>query len=45
VTIPHAKLIRHLGTLGKAQFGIVERAMCSWLGLSSSAVDPLDSAR
>jgi mRNA interferase MazF len=45
VTIPHAKLVRHLGTLGKAQFGIVARVMCSWLGLSSSGVDPLDSAR
>jgi mRNA interferase MazF len=42
VTIPHAKLVRHLGTLGKAQFGIVERAMCLWLGLSSSHVDRPD---
>jgi mRNA interferase MazF len=39
VTIPHAKLVRHLGTLGKAQFGIVERAMCLWLGLPSSGAD------
>ena len=40
VTSPHAKLVRHLGTLGKAQFGIVERAMCLWLGLPSPGVDP-----
>jgi len=42
VTIPHAKLVRHLGTLGKAQFGVVERAMCLWLGLPSSDVARLD---
>jgi mRNA interferase MazF len=40
VTIPHAKLIRRLGTLGKAQFGIVERAVCLWLGLSNPGVEP-----
>lgn len=44
VTIPHAKLVRHLGTLGKVQFVIVERAMCSWLGLASSGVDRPDPA-
>ena len=42
VTIPHAKLVRHLGTLGKTQFGIVERAMCLWLGLSNSSFDRSD---
>lgn len=41
VTIRHAKLIRQLGTMGKAQFGIVERAMCLWLGLPSPAVGPV----
>jgi mRNA interferase MazF len=40
VTIPHAKLVRHLGRLGKAQFGIVERAMCLWLGLPNPVDDP-----
>ena len=43
VTIPHAKLIRHLGTLGNSQFAIVERAMRLWLGLPSSDVDRPDS--
>src|SRR5262245_66444234 len=40
VTIPHAKLVRRLRTLEKAQFGIVERAMCLWLGLPSPGGDP-----
>ena len=42
ITIPHAKLIRQLGTLGKTQFGIVERAMCLWLGLPSSGIGRSD---
>jgi len=32
ITIPHAKLIRRLGTLNAAQLAVVERAFCSWLG-------------
>jgi len=44
VTIPHAKLVRHLGTLSKAQFAIIERAMCLWLGLPGSGVARLDPA-
>lgn len=42
VTIPHAKLVRSLGTLSKTQFAIVERAMCLWLGLSSSGIARVD---
>ena len=34
VTVPHAKLIRHLGNLAPAQLAIVERATAVWLGLS-----------
>jgi len=37
VTIPHAKLVRHLGKLGGAQLASVERAVCLWLGLPSSS--------
>lgn len=33
ITIPHAKLIRQLGTLGGAQLAVVERAVRLWLGL------------
>jgi mRNA interferase MazF len=33
VTIPHAKLVRHLGKLSAAQLAIVERAAAMWLGL------------
>ena len=36
VTIPHAKLIRSLGTLGGAQLASVERAVCLWLGLPTT---------
>src|SRR5688500_12121529 len=36
VTIPHAKLVRRLGTLGESQFAVVQRAMCLWLGLPPS---------
>jgi mRNA interferase MazF len=44
VTIRHAKLLRHLGTLSKAQFAIIERAMCLWLGLPSAGVGRSDPA-
>ena len=37
VTIPHAKLIRLLGTLGSAQFAVVERAVRLWLGLPTTS--------
>jgi mRNA interferase MazF len=33
ITIPHAKLIRQLGTLGSVQLSVVERAVGLWLGL------------
>jgi len=33
VTIPHAKLVQHLGKLGGAQLASVERAVRLWLGL------------
>jgi len=33
VTVPHAKLLRSLGTLGTAQLAVVERAVGLWLGL------------
>jgi mRNA interferase MazF len=33
ITIPHAKLIRPLGTLGGIQLSVVERAVGLWLGL------------
>jgi mRNA interferase MazF len=36
VTIPHAKLVRSLGTLGSAQFAVVERAVRSWLGIPAT---------
>jgi mRNA interferase MazF len=32
VTVPHAKLIRKLGTLTSNQLGEVERAVLDWLG-------------
>jgi mRNA interferase MazF len=32
VTIPHAKLVRPLGTLGMAHLAAVERAVYLWLG-------------
>ncbi len=35
VTIPHAKLIRKIGTLPVAQLAEVERAVAKWLGLES----------
>ena len=34
ITIPHAKLLRRLGTLNSEQLGNVEVAVRSWLGLS-----------
>jgi mRNA interferase MazF len=34
VTIPHAKLVRRLGRLSSSQLVAIERAVCSWLGLS-----------
>lgn len=34
ITIPHAKLVRHLGRLSAAQLAVVERATITWLGLS-----------
>jgi mRNA interferase MazF len=36
VTIPHAKLVRHLGKLSAAQLVIVERAAATWLGLGGA---------
>lgn len=38
ITIPHAKLVRVLGKLNAQQLGVVEAAVRSWLGLSSSEV-------
>jgi len=35
VTIPHAKLIRKMGTLSMTQLAEVERAVAKWLGLES----------
>lgn len=35
VTIPHAKLVRHLGKLSDAQLGIVESTVRSWLGFAT----------
>jgi mRNA interferase MazF len=37
VTIPHAKMVRHLGTLSSAQLAVVERAVRLWLGLPSTS--------
>ena len=37
VTIPHAKLIRRLGTTGSAQLAAVERAVRLWLGLPTTS--------
>lgn len=37
VTIPHAKLIRHLGRLSPAQMAVVERPTALWLGLTIAA--------
>ena len=37
ITIPHAKLIRSLGTLAGAQLASVERAVCLWLGLPTTS--------
>ena len=33
VTIPHAKLVRHLGKLKDAELAVVEGAVRAWLGL------------
>lgn len=35
ITIPHAKLLRSLGTLNAQQLGVVEGAVRRWLGLGS----------
>ena len=35
VTIPHAKLVRHLGKLSEAQLGVVGSAVRAWLGLTA----------
>ena len=35
VTIPTARLIRHLGTLSPKELHIVETSVCAWLGLSA----------
>ena len=37
VTIPHAKLIRKIGTLPVTQLVEVERAVAKWLGLESQS--------
>jgi mRNA interferase MazF len=36
ITIPHAKLLRPLGVLNMQQMGVVEDAVCRWLGLGRS---------
>lgn len=36
ITIPHAKLVRLLGTLAPAQFAPVEGAMRLWLGIPAT---------
>ena len=36
VTIPHAKLLRALGSLNAQQLGVVETAVRRWLGFGSS---------
>ena len=36
VTIPHAKLLRALGSLNAQQLGAVEAAVRRWLGLGNS---------
>ena len=33
VTVPTVRLMNHLGTLTAYQFGLVERGVCSWLGI------------
>jgi mRNA interferase MazF len=33
ITIPHAKLIRKLGTLTDEQMQLVEDVLCTWLGM------------
>ena len=37
ITIPHAKLIRSLGTLSGAQLAVVERAVRLWLALPATS--------
>ena len=37
VSIPHAKLVRQLGTLGAAQLAVVERPYGLWLGLPTTS--------
>lgn len=36
ITIPHAKLIRHLGRLSTLQMAGIEQAIRAWLGLSTA---------
>ena len=39
ITIPHANLIRQLGTLGNAQLSVVERAVRLWLSLPATSAE------
>ena len=39
ITIPHANLVRQLGTLGNAQLSVVERAVRLWLGLPATSAE------
>jgi len=36
ITIPHAKLVRALGRLPRAELVAVECAICRWLGISTA---------
>ena len=40
VTIPHAKLLKRLGTLSDVQLASVERGVCLWLGLTTRGSAP-----
>lgn len=33
VTVPTVRLMNHLGTLTTEQLGVVEKGVCSWLGI------------
>src|SRR5215471_9656211 len=39
ITIPHANLVRQLGTLGNGQLSVVERAVRLWLGLPATTAE------
>jgi mRNA interferase MazF len=39
ITIPHANLIRQLGTLGGSQLSVVERAVRLWLALPTTSAE------